>query len=71
MDLFDLKGKNAVILGGGGILGADMAKGLASAGANIAICDLREENAIQLAKELVSYSVKAKGYQLNAMEMES
>ena len=71
MNLFDLKGKNAVILGGGGILGADMAKGLADAGANIAVCDLREENAVRLAKELASDSIRAKGYELNAMEMES
>ncbi len=29
MNLFDLKGKNAVVLGGGGILGAAMSEGLA------------------------------------------
>ena len=71
MNLFDLKGKNAVILGGGGILGADMAKGLADAGANIAVCDLREENAVQLAKKIASDSIRAKGYELDAMKMES
>ena len=71
MNLFDLKGKNAVILGGGGILGGDMARGLAAAGANIAVCDLREENAVRLAKELDSTGVRTKGYELNAMKMES
>lgn len=71
MNLFDIKGKNAVILGGGGILGASMAEGLASAGANIAICDLKVETAVSMAKGLERYNVKAKGYAMNAMEYES
>jgi len=68
MDLFSLKGKNAVILGGGGVLGGAMAKGLAAAGANIAVCDLKEENALNVAKEVEALGVKASGYQLNAMD---
>ncbi len=72
MNLFDLKGKNAVILGGGGILGHDMAQGLAQAGANIAVGDLREELAVGLADSVKSaYGVEARGYQVNAMEIES
>jgi NAD(P)-dependent dehydrogenase (short-subunit alcohol dehydrogenase family) len=72
MNLFDLKEKNAVILGGGGILGNSMAKGLASAGANIAICDLKVDIARDLAKEIESnYSVKAKGYEMDAMNIDS
>ena len=72
MNLFDLKGKNAVILGGGGILGHDMAQGLAHAGANIAVGDLREEMAVSLAESLANaHGIKAKGYQMNAMEIES
>ena len=72
MNLFDLKGKNAVILGGGGILGNSFAKGLASAGANIAICDLKVDVAQSLAKELEdSYGVKAKGYEMDAMNIDS
>ena len=43
MDLFNLKGKTAVMLGGGGVLGAAMAEGLADAGADLAICDLYPE----------------------------
>ena len=72
MKMFDLKGKNAVILGGGGILGHDMASGLAEAGANVAVGDLREEMATSLAETVSSkFGVKAKGYQMNAMEKES
>jgi len=72
MKLFNLIGKNAVILGGGGILGTSMAEGLAEAGANIAICDLRVEIAQHLAKKIESeWGVKAKGYELDAMNIDS
>jgi NAD(P)-dependent dehydrogenase (short-subunit alcohol dehydrogenase family) len=39
--MFSLKGKTAVVLGGGGILGCSMANGLKVAGANVAVCDLK------------------------------
>jgi NAD(P)-dependent dehydrogenase (short-subunit alcohol dehydrogenase family) len=70
MSLFSLKGKNAVLLGGGGVLGTTMAKGLALAGANIAVCDLREENATAVVNEVASIGTFAKGYKLNAMDLE-
>src|SRR5690242_15859857 len=70
MELFSLKGKNAVLLGGGGVLGTTMAKGLVAAGANIAICDLREENAQAVANDIAKEGILAKGYKLNAMEKE-
>jgi NAD(P)-dependent dehydrogenase (short-subunit alcohol dehydrogenase family) len=72
MKLFDLNGKNAVILGGGGILGTNMVEGLAEAGANVAICDLKVEITKSLAKKIESeYGVKAKGYELDAMNVDS
>jgi len=72
MNLFDLKGKNAVIVGGGGVLGKSMSKGLAEAGANLAICARRIEIVQALAEEIESkYQVKAKGYQVDAMNLES
>ena len=40
MDLFSLEGKKAVLLGGGGVLGAAMVKGLACAGADVASATL-------------------------------
>jgi len=70
MDMFSLKGKNAVVPGGGGILGSSMAKGLAEAGANLAVCGLREENALKVADGLKD-KVRAKGYVMNAMELDS
>ena len=38
-DLFDLNGKVAAVVGGGGVLAGEMALGLAHAGADIAILD--------------------------------
>ncbi|GAG57107.1 unnamed protein product [marine sediment metagenome] len=40
LNIFDLKGKTAVITGGAGILGSSIALGLAGAGARVAICDI-------------------------------
>lgn len=71
MNRFDLKGKNVVILGGGGILGSDMARGCAEVGANIIICDLREEMAKKISNGLKDYNIKSKGYQMDAMDKES
>ena len=72
MKLFSLKGKIAVVLGGGGILGASISEGLAEAGADTAVCDLKAETAIGLAKKIESeYGVKAKGYELDAMNIDS
>lgn len=72
MKLFELKNKNAVILGGGGILGTSMAEGLAAAGANIAIGDLKVDAAEKLAKSIESNEgVKARGYELDAMSLDS
>jgi len=70
MQLFDLNGKNAVILGGGGVLGTAMAKGLADAGANVAVCDLRLENAEQTVKMINAADKNLKAYKLNATDVE-
>ena len=50
--MFSLKNKTAILLGGAGVLGADMAKGLAAAGANIAVADFAEAKAKALAAEI-------------------
>ena len=51
-DLFSLKGKTAVIVGGGGVLAGEMAMGLAGAGADIVIADLNQVNAEQQARAI-------------------
>lgn len=70
MDLFNLKGKNAAILGGGGVLGETMALGLAEAGANVAVCDLLKDNAERVVDALKGTGVKLKAYALNAMDID-
>jgi NAD(P)-dependent dehydrogenase (short-subunit alcohol dehydrogenase family) len=61
-NLFDLKGKTAIVTGGIGILGRGFCRGLAEFGANVAVVDLDEARCGDFAKELQdSYSVSASG----------
>ena len=59
MDLFSIKGKNALITGGTGVLGQVMCTGLASAGASVAILGRRKDAAEKLASEIKSSGGKA------------
>ncbi|MFC7061931.1 SDR family oxidoreductase [Halobacillus seohaensis] len=43
MELFNLKGKTAIITGGGRGLGEQIAEGLAEAGANVVLCSRKKE----------------------------
>lgn len=59
MNLFKLDHKVAIITGGTGVLGSAMAKGLAQAGATVAILGRREQQAKDVADKLVSQGYKA------------
>ncbi len=52
LDMFSLKGKNALVTGAARGLGLAMAHGLAQAGADIVIADINEESAAQAAEEV-------------------
>ena len=59
-ELFSLKGKVAVIIGGGGHICSSLAEGYALAGASLSIVDLKEEKALKISKNINSkYGTKA------------
>lgn len=71
-DLFNLKGKSAIVTGGVGILGTKFCTGLAEFGANIAVVDLNEDLASELASKLkLLYSVDAIGIGCDVSNPES
>ena len=58
MELFDLKGKTAIITGGGRGLGAQIAEGFAEAGANVVLCSRKVEACQEVAQQLEGKGVK-------------
>lgn len=61
-ELFNLNNKTAIVTGGAGILGSHFCRGLADAGAKVAVVDIHLENANLLAEEIeFAYGVRAKG----------
>ncbi len=65
-ELFSLKGRTAVITGGAGILGGEIARALGSAGARIIICDLK--NAQESAAELRKEQIDADGFFIDVLK---
>jgi NAD(P)-dependent dehydrogenase (short-subunit alcohol dehydrogenase family) len=58
-DLFDLGGKVAAVIGGGGVLAGEMALGMAEAGADVAILDFNEAAAQQKAAQIEAMGQRA------------
>jgi 2-deoxy-D-gluconate 3-dehydrogenase len=58
-ELFDLKGKVAIVTGGNGGIGLGMARGLAEAGADIAVVGRNEEKSKAAIADLKARGVKA------------
>ena len=59
MDLFDLTGKVAIVTGGNGGIGLGMARGLARAGASLAIVGRNASKSVQAVAELEALGVRA------------
>jgi NAD(P)-dependent dehydrogenase (short-subunit alcohol dehydrogenase family) len=53
-DLFSVKGKTAIITGGTGVLGGEMARGLADAGANVVVLGRRSDAGEKIVNDLKS-----------------
>ena len=64
----DLKGKVAVVTGGGGVLCSIFAKTLAQCGASVAVLDLRVEAGQAVADEITKNGGVAKGYAANVLK---
>lgn len=67
--MFDIKGKVALITGGGGVLGSNLASSFARAGAIVVILDIREENINKLVDEILEQGGRAFGYVTNVLDM--
>lgn len=66
-DIFSLKGKNAVVIGGAGGIGQSIAKGLAFYGANVGIASRKLEGLNQAAQEIeAEVGKKIKVFQVDA-----
>jgi len=71
MNPFDLKGKAALVTGGNGGIGLGMAKGLAQAGASVAIAGRDEKKSAQALKELKALGVDAFSIHANLRDEKS
>lgn len=69
--LFDLSGKNAIVTGGGGILGGAMAEGLAEVGARVAVTSLLMAECDAVVERIKAKGGDAKGYVLDIYSKES
>ncbi len=69
-ELYDLKGKVAVVTGGSIGLGRQMATGLAEAGANIAIANRRAEMGRETAEQLEQMGVRALAVEMDVTDRE-
>ncbi len=70
-ELFDLKGKVVVITGAGGVLCGTMAKALGKAGANVAVLDLNEAAAGEVAEDITSAGGTAMAVKCNVLKKET
>jgi NAD(P)-dependent dehydrogenase (short-subunit alcohol dehydrogenase family) len=70
-DLFAVSGKHIIITGGGGVLCATLAEGLAARGAKVSLFDLRPEAAQKAADKIIAAGGQAVAVACNVLERPS
>jgi len=68
LDQFRIDGRVAVVLGGGGVLGSAIARGLSAAGARIAVGDYVPESLDAAVASIQESGGEARGYKVNALD---
>ena len=68
MDVFDLTGKVAIVTGGNGGIGFGMARGLARAGASIAVVGRNADKSAQAVQDLQSLDFQARAFQADVTD---
>jgi|APSaa5957512535_1039671.scaffolds.fasta_scaffold07632_5 NAD(P)-dependent dehydrogenase (short-subunit alcohol dehydrogenase family) len=69
-EMFDIKGKVAVVTGAGGYLCSEIAIGLSKAGVKVAVLDIRIEKAQTVADEIISLGGEAIALAINVANKE-
>jgi NAD(P)-dependent dehydrogenase (short-subunit alcohol dehydrogenase family) len=69
--MFSLAGKVAVITGGGGVLCGALGEGLARVGARVALCDILEDKAREVADRIVGAGGEARAYRMDVLALDS
>ncbi len=70
MNMYDIKGKIAIVTGGGGVLGGSISKSLIQAGAKVVVLDIRQENVDRKVGELTKMGGEAIGFVSNVLDVE-
>ncbi|MBS1251335.1 MAG: putative oxidoreductase UxuB [Anaerolineales bacterium] len=70
-EMFDLEGKVVAATGGGGVLVGEMSRGLAKAGARVAVLDIVEEAAQEMADEVNSAGGEAVAVKMDVLDKAS
>src|SRR5207253_8902964 len=68
MELFDLHGKVAIVTGGNGGIGLGIARGLAQAGADIAVAGRKEDKTAAAVAELQALGVRVVGLRVDVVD---